>query len=125
MTPNWKAQIRRFLTAQSISLLGSSLVQYAIVWHITLTTSSGAMMTLSTLCGFLPQIAISMFAGVWVDRYNRKKLIMMADGLIAASTLILAILFMTRYRQVWLFCRPFGPFSGHGNSNSRCPGPGA
>ena len=43
-----------------------------------------------------------MFAGVWVDRYNRKKLIMMADGLIAASTLILAILFMTRYRQVWL-----------------------
>ncbi|MBC8531943.1 MFS transporter [Gehongia tenuis] len=102
MTSNWRAQIRRFLTAQTISLLGSSLVQYAIVWHITLTTSSGAMMTLSTLCGFLPQIAISLFAGVWVDRYNRKKLIMASDGLIAVSTLILAILFTAGYRKVWL-----------------------
>ncbi|TVX93141.1 MFS transporter [Paenibacillus agilis] len=99
---NWKSQISLFLTAQTISLFGSSLVQYAIIWYITLTTSSGVMMTIATVCGFLPQIIISLFAGVWVDRYNRKKMIMLSDGIIAAATLILAILFFTGYKSVWL-----------------------
>ena len=49
-TNNWKRNVSCFLTAQTISLFGSSLVQYAIVWYITLTTSSGKMLTLSTLC---------------------------------------------------------------------------
>ncbi|MBD8497417.1 MFS transporter [Paenibacillus arenosi] len=99
---NWKSQISLFLTAQTITLFGSSLVQYAIVWYITLTTSSGTMMTIATVCGFVPQIIISLFAGVWVDRYNRKKMIIVSDGMIAAATLILAILFLAGYKNVWL-----------------------
>jgi len=99
---DWKRKIVLFLTAQTISLFGSSLVQYAIIWHITLTTSSGFMATISTVCGFLPQIAISLFAGVWIDRYNRKTLIMLADGIIASATLILAVLFMNGYQSMWL-----------------------
>lgn len=99
---SWKGNITRFLTAQTLSLFGSALVQYAIVWHITLTTSSGVMMTLSTLCGFLPQIAISLFAGVWADRYSRKTLIMLADGAIALSTLALALFFLGGNKSIWL-----------------------
>lgn len=91
-----------FLISQTITLLGSSLVQYAIIWYITLTTNSGVMMTISTLCGFLPQLAISLFAGVWADRYSRKKLIIYSDSMIAISTLILAILFLMGYNQIWL-----------------------
>ncbi|MCQ6563855.1 MFS transporter [Paenibacillus mendelii] len=98
----WKRKIILFLTAQTISLFGSSLVQYAIIWHITLTTTSGVMMTISTVCGFLPQIVISLFAGVWIDRYNRKKMIMLADGMIASATLIMAVLFLTGYQSIWL-----------------------
>lgn len=90
--------IAKFLTAQMISLLGSSLVQYAIIWHITLSTSSGKMLTISTLCGFLPQILISLIAGAWIDRYDRKKLIMAADATIALSTLFLAVAFLAGYR---------------------------
>lgn len=56
---NWKMKIILFLMAQTISLFGSSLVQYAIIWYITLTTLSGLMMTIATVCGFLPQIANS------------------------------------------------------------------
>ena len=85
----WKSHIARFLSAQTISLLGSSIVQYAIIWYITLTTSSGKMITLSTLCGFLPQILISLFAGVWIDRYSRKGIVMITDCFIASATLIL------------------------------------
>lgn len=99
---HWKKSIVCFLSAQTISLFGSSIVQYAIVWYITLTTSSGKMLMLSTLCGFLPQILISLFAGVWIDRYDRKKLVMLSDSVIAASTLALAVLFLAGYRNIWL-----------------------
>lgn len=98
---NWKRSVTRFLSAQTISLLGSSIVQYAIIWHITLTTSSGRMLTISTLCGFLPQIFISLFAGVWIDRYDRKRIIMLADSAIALSTLLLAAAFLTGHRNTW------------------------
>lgn len=99
---NWKYSITRFLTAQTISLFGSSIVQYAIVWYITLSTSSGKMLTISTLCGFLPQIIISLFAGVWIDRYDRKKMILWSDTMIAAATLILAVTYLAGNKNIWL-----------------------
>lgn len=99
MKKQWNKSIVRFLFAQTLSLLGSSIVQYAIVWYITLTTSSGVMLTISTLCGFLPQIGISFFAGVWIDRYERKKMIMLSDTCIAAATLLLAIAFFSGFKS--------------------------
>lgn len=98
----WVKDITKFLSAQTISLFGSSLVQFAIIWYITLETKSGLMMTLSTLSGFLPQIAISFIAGVWADRYNRKAIIMVADGAIAVTTLGLAILIALGYQSNWV-----------------------
>jgi MFS transporter, DHA3 family, macrolide efflux protein len=98
----WKKKTALFLSSQSLSLFGSMLVQYAIIWYVTLTTQSGAMLTISTISGFLPQIVISLFAGVWADRYHRKFLIIAADVLIAVSTLILALFFLLGYRELWL-----------------------
>jgi MFS transporter, DHA3 family, macrolide efflux protein len=99
---NWKRKTVLFLSSQTISLFGSMLVQYAIAWYITLETKSGVMLTVAILCGFLPTFIISPFAGVWADRYNRKNLIAAADSFIALSTLVLAILFLTGYREIWL-----------------------
>lgn len=99
---NWKNNIVLFLMSQTVSLFGSSLVQYAIMWHITLETKSGLMMTISIICGFLPVFFLSPFAGVWADRYNRKILIMVSDSLIAVCTLILAVLFFSGYKEIWL-----------------------
>jgi len=101
-TENWKKNIILFLSSQTISLFGSALVQYAMMWHITLHTESGMMMTLFIICGFVPTFILSPFAGVWADRYNRKILIILSDGLIATATLILAIVFLTGYNAVWL-----------------------
>lgn len=98
----WKGDIARFLCAQTISLLGSSIVQYAIIWYITLTTSSGKVIMLSTLCGFLPQILISFFAGVWIDCCNRKRIVMITDCLIAIATLVLALSFLSGYKNIWM-----------------------
>lgn len=98
----WKKNISLFLASQSVSLFGSSLVQYAIIWYITLTTQSGIMMTISTVCGFLPQLLISSFGGVWADRYNKKHIIVISDSAIAISTLIVAILFITGVESIWI-----------------------
>ncbi len=98
----WLKKAALFLSSQSVSLFGSMLVQYAIIWHVTLTTQSGAVLTISMLSGFLPQIIISLFAGVWADRYPRKFLIIAADILTAVSTLILAVFFLLGYRELWL-----------------------
>lgn len=99
---SWKKNIILFLVSQTLSLFGSSLVQYAIMWHITLKTQSGVMMTIAIVCGFLPTFFLSPFAGVWADRYHRKALIMLSDSLIALSTLVLAILFLMGYDMLWL-----------------------
>jgi len=99
---NWKKDIILFLGSQTISLFGSSLVQYAILWYITLHTQSGVMMTIYIIFGFLPAFFLSPFAGVWADRFNRKMLIILSDSLIAISTLLLAILFLMGYDHIWL-----------------------
>lgn len=49
MYENWKIQTGKFLTAQTISLFGSALVQYAMVWYLTLYTGYGKVLTLSTI----------------------------------------------------------------------------
>jgi MFS transporter, DHA3 family, macrolide efflux protein len=99
---NWKAQTILFMSSQAISLFGSALVQFAIIWYIARTTNSGIMVTISTICSFLPQLVISLFAGVWADRYNRKILIILSDALTATSTLVLAIVFLLGYNSMWL-----------------------
>jgi len=98
----WQKKTALFLSSQSASLFGSMLVQFAIIWHVTLTTQSGGILTISMLSAFLPQILISLFAGVWADRYPRKFLIISADVLIAVSTLILAVFFLLGYQDLWL-----------------------
>jgi DHA3 family macrolide efflux protein-like MFS transporter len=103
MNTNWKKKVVLFLSTQMISLFGSALVQYAIMWYITLETKSGVMMTISILCCFVPNFFLSPFAGVWADRYNRKLLILLSDSFIAVSTLITALVFLSGYEAFWMF----------------------
>lgn len=108
MENNWRQKAGLFLSSQAISLFGSSLVQYAIIWYITLETQSGTMTTLATLFGFIPQVLITLFAGVWADRYSKKMLIILADGAIACSTLIIALLFLAGIDSMWLLFLALG-----------------
>ena len=100
--PHWRRDIVVFLSGQTISLFGSMLVQYAVMWHLTLTTKSGLVLAMAALFGFLPQAVLSIFGGVWADRVNRKLLIIGADAVIAASTLALALLMLSGIDALWL-----------------------
>ena len=100
--PHWKRHTALFLSGQTASLFGSSIVQYAILWYLTLQTQSGVVLTLATAFGFLPQAVFSIFGGVWADRHNRKFLLIGADATIAATTLVLAILLWQGVESLWL-----------------------
>ena len=99
----WKSRAILFLTSQSITLFGSTLVQMAIVWYVTLITSSGVWVAAFSVCSYLPEFLISFFGGVWADRYHRKKLIIGADFVIAMVTLSMMLLMPYIADQLFLW----------------------
>jgi len=107
MEPSEQRTIRSFLiiwAGQAFSLMGSQLVQFALVWWLTITTGSATVLSLATLAAILPQILLGPFAGAVVDRGSRRWIMILADGFIAAATLILALLFWLRLASPWVVC---------------------
>jgi DHA3 family macrolide efflux protein-like MFS transporter len=98
----WKKKVTVFMVGQTISTFGSFLVQYAIFWHLTLSTKSGVVLALAAVFGFLPQAIVSIFAGVWADRVNRKVMIIISDSAIAIATFLLALLMLSGVDDLWL-----------------------
>ncbi|HVF25443.1 MAG TPA: MFS transporter, partial [Anaerolineales bacterium] len=85
----------------ALSLLGSQLVQFAIIWHLTQTTNSATTLAIASMMGLLPQVLLSPFIGTWVDRGNRRMILIAADATVALATLILALLFTVGVAEVW------------------------
>lgn len=82
--------IGRQTIEQTLSLFGSSVVQYAIFWYLVLRSNSGMVMTGAMVAASLPQAIVSVFGGVWADRWNRKLSVMLPDAVIAAVTICLS-----------------------------------
>lgn len=78
-------------TGQAISQLTSSILQMAIVWYLITETNSSNIVALSGIVGFLPQGVLGLFIGVFIDRFDRKKIMIISDLLIAAASLSLSI----------------------------------
>ena len=91
-----------FMISQNLSLFGSSVVGFAIIWYITIETSSGIWLMFATLANMVPHLIISLYSGVWADRYRKKYLIMLSDGFIALVTLVLFVLFRMGYQHLEL-----------------------
>ena len=98
---NWKKAFFPFWIGQAFSLFGSMLVQFALVWWLTKETGSATVLATATAFAILPEILISPFAGAIVDRFNRKKLIIISDGAIALATVMLAVLFYFQLVEIW------------------------
>ena len=98
---NWAIRFYTLWTGQALSLLGSQLVQFAIIWYLTQKTNSATTLAIASMMGLLPQVVLSPFIGTWVDRGNRRLFLIVADGIVAAATLVLAFLFVSNLVQVW------------------------
>ncbi len=88
----WKRKTALFFASQCVTLFGSSVVSFAIVWYVTLKTVSGGWIAALTVCSFLPQTLISFVSGALADRHSKKALIIGADAAIALATLALTLL---------------------------------
>ena len=97
----WAGRFFTVWTGQALSLFGSALVQFSLIWWLTQKSGSATVLAIATLVGMLPQIVIGPFAGALVDRWNRRIIMILADGTIAAFSLLLAYLFATGTVQIW------------------------
>ncbi len=84
-----------------VSLLGSSIAQFVIVWWITLETGSALYLSIASFLGFAPTVVLGPFAGVLADRWNRKALIGIVDMLQALATVVLIFLFWIDIISIW------------------------
>lgn len=110
---NWRRNFFTIWAGQSVSLITSAILQMAIVWYLTEKTGSSMVLSMATLVGFLPQALGGPFIGVWVDRWNRKKIMIVADLIVAAAAAILAVTALYMELPVWvimliLFIRSIG-----------------
>lgn len=98
---DWKKTFFLIWTGQAFSIVGSMLVQFAIVWWMTEKTGSAAVLATATIISIIPGIFLGPFAGALVDRWNRKLVMIVADGVTALTTLVLVLLFFSGHIQIW------------------------
>jgi Transmembrane secretion effector len=86
---------------QLASLIGSDIVSYALrVWTYKQTNSVSSF-SLITFFVEAPALLLSPFAGVLVDRYPRKLLLLVSDSMCAAATLTIALLHFNGVLVPW------------------------
>lgn len=88
-------------SGQIISLAGSYVVQFAVVWWLTKTTGSGTVLATATFLGLAPQVLLGPLLGTLVDRWDRKKVILLSDSVVAFVSVILAVLFYFDSVELW------------------------
>lgn len=99
----WKKNIGLFLSGQFLSGITSMVVQYAIIWYLTRETGSATVLSLATLLGMLPMVLLSPFVGPFVDRLDKKKLLIFTDIIVALFALMLSIVgTISEHFPLWL-----------------------
>lgn len=87
----WKKTFWIIWIGQSFSIVTSSLVQFAIIWYITDVTRSAFYLSMASLIGLLPQGILGIFSGSIIDKYDRRKIMIISDLIIAIAGLIIFI----------------------------------
>ena len=92
MIPHWKQKFAVLWVGQALSILTSMLSQYALIWYLTDLTGSSTVLSLATMAALLPQGILSLFTGAFADRFDRRTIMIAADGAIGAISLVLALM---------------------------------
>src|SRR5262245_6372853 len=100
-------------TGQPISLVASQAGQFALIWWLTETSGSATILATATLLGLLPPVVLGPVIGALIDRWNRKTVMLAADGFVAVASLLLAWLFAAGVAEIshvlaLLFLRALG-----------------
>ena len=107
-TTSWKIPFFTIWTGQAVSLIGSNLVQFALVWWLTKTTGSATVLAFASIMAVLPQVFLGPIAGALVDRWNRRLVMMVADSVIALAVLYTLDAVQTWHIYLLMFIRAAG-----------------
>ncbi|RRG17673.1 MFS transporter [Weissella viridescens] len=78
-------------------------VQYSIIWYLTEQTHSAKVLSYATIIGMLPMILLSPFAGTYVDRWNKKLLLIIPDVIAALVAAVLSVVILfTGHVSIWI-----------------------
>ena len=97
-------QLHSFLLlwgSQTVSQLGTAMTDYAVIIWVYGQKGTASSVTLLTVCTFLPTIFFRFLAGSAVDRWNKKRIMLIADLLAACGTLAVLLLHSTDVLQIW------------------------
>jgi len=92
---------RLFFIGQTLTMIGTWMQMIAVSWLMYRLTGSAFMLGMTGFALQIPILLVSPFAGVWVDRYNRRKLLLLTQTLALAQALLLAALTFAGLIQVW------------------------
>src|SRR5580700_11579798 len=96
----WRAlrhrNFRLFFSGQSISLIGTWMTRIATSWLVYRLTGSALLLGLVGFMGQIPTFLLAPFAGVWVDRLDRRQVLLWTQALAAAQSLLLAGLTLSK-----------------------------
>jgi DHA3 family macrolide efflux protein-like MFS transporter len=98
---HWQASFFTIWGGQALSLLGSQLVQFALIWYLTVETGSATVLATASLVGLVPHVVLGPLVGTLVDRWNRRQIMLIADGIITLATIALAVLFALDIATIW------------------------
>lgn len=110
---NWKRNFFTIWMGQAFSQFSSSVLQFAILWYLTDKTGSALVLSGAMMMGFLPQGVLGPFIGVFIDRCNRKKIMVISDLLISAASFVMVVAGWVDYLTTGLIlgvllCRSIG-----------------
>ena len=97
-------QLHSFLLlwgSQTVSQLGTAMTDYAIIIWVYSQKGTASSVTLLTVCSFLPTIFLRFLAGSMVDRWNKKRIMLIADLLAACGTLAVFVLHSAEVLEIW------------------------
>lgn len=100
MDKNFKKYIILWFS-QSISQLGSAMTSFALILWVYTVRHSALTVSLMSFCSYVPYILISPFAGAFVDRHSKKKIMLIADSVAALCTCSVLLLTLSGALQIW------------------------
>jgi MFS family permease len=92
---------RLFVEGQSLSLIGTWLQMVALTWLVYKLTNSALMLGIVGFSGQIPMFIVTPFAGVFADRWNRHRLLLLTQSLALLQALILTVLVFLNVVQIW------------------------
>lgn len=91
---NWKRTFIIIWSGQFFSTLTSSIVGFAVVFWLSIKTGSPEVLASAMIAVLLPFIILGLFTGVYVDRWDRKRTMILADSFVALCSAALGVLFI-------------------------------